>query len=90
MGVIGGPGLTRTRVFLSAIDEQVGEKGKKAVYYVYFIPKSSYNSLRSLHAVAHICTRIVQAVYPIGIGMKQGKAAQNPARGRDKTYQHFL
>ncbi len=42
---------TRTRDFFSAIDEQVGEKGKKAVYYVYFVPKSPYNSLRSLQAV---------------------------------------
>jgi hypothetical protein len=28
----------------SAIDEQVGEKGKKVVYYVYFVPKSPYCS----------------------------------------------
>jgi len=38
--------------FFSAIDEQVGEKGKKVVYYVYFVPKSPYKSLRFLHAVS--------------------------------------
>jgi hypothetical protein len=32
----------RTRGLFSAIDEQVKEKGKKAVYYVYFVPKSLY------------------------------------------------
>src|SRR4030066_1436891 len=37
-----GPGGIRTRVFFSAIEEQVGEKGKKAVYYVYYVPKSPY------------------------------------------------
>jgi len=41
----------RTRDFFSAIEEQIGEKGEKAVYYVYFVPKSPYNSLRSLYAV---------------------------------------
>jgi len=35
----------------STIDTQVGEKWKNAVYYVYFVPKSPYNSLRSLPAV---------------------------------------
>jgi len=33
------------------MDKMVGEKGKKAVYYVYFVPKSPYNSMLSLHAV---------------------------------------
>ena len=33
---------TRARDFCSAIDEQIGEKGGKAVYYVYFVPKSPY------------------------------------------------
>jgi hypothetical protein len=41
----------RTRGLFSAIDKKVEEKGKKAVYYVYFVPKSPYNSLRSLLAV---------------------------------------
>jgi hypothetical protein len=39
---VSGPGEIRTRDFFSAIDEQVGEKGGKAVYYVYFVPKSPY------------------------------------------------
>jgi hypothetical protein len=81
------PGRIRTCDFFSAIDEQVGEKGEKAVYYVYFVPKSPYNSLRSLHAVSAYlypnCSRIVHAVYPICIGMKQGKATPSPAlRGK--------
>ena len=38
-GYSSGPGGTRTRGFFSAIDEQVGEKGKKVVYYIYFDPK---------------------------------------------------
>jgi hypothetical protein len=29
-----GPGGIRTRDFFSAIEEQVGEEGKKAVYYI--------------------------------------------------------
>jgi len=33
------------------IDEQVGEKGKKVVYYVYYVPKSPNNLLRSLPVV---------------------------------------
>src|SRR4030042_4471996 len=77
-----GPEGIRTLDLFSAIDEQVGEKGEKAVYYVYFVPKSPYNSLRSLHAVtAYLypnCSRIVHAVYPICIGMKQGKAIRCP------------
>jgi hypothetical protein len=37
-----GPEGIRTLDLFSAIDEQVGEKGKKAVYYVYYVPKSPY------------------------------------------------
>ena len=85
-----GPGGTRTSVFFSAIDEQVGEKCKKVVYYVYFVPKSPYNSLRSLQAVtAYLfsnCSRIVRAVYPICIGMKQGKVIRSPIRRGKGTY----
>jgi hypothetical protein len=33
---------TQARVFFSAIDEQIGEKGEKVVYYVYFVPISPY------------------------------------------------
>jgi hypothetical protein len=33
------------------MDKNAGEKGKKVVYYVYYRPKSPYNSLRSLQAV---------------------------------------
>jgi hypothetical protein len=36
----GRPGGIRTLDLFSAIDEQVGEKGEKAVYYVYYVPKS--------------------------------------------------
>jgi hypothetical protein len=42
VGEFSGPGGIRTRDFFSAIDEQLGEKCKKAVYYVYFVPKSPY------------------------------------------------
>ena len=42
MGSYSGPGETRTRVFFSAIEEQVGEKGGNAVHYVYYVPKSPY------------------------------------------------
>jgi len=34
-----GPGGIRTRGLISAIEDQVGEKGEKAVHYVYFVPK---------------------------------------------------
>jgi hypothetical protein len=37
-----GPGGIRTLGLFSAIEEQVGEKGEKAVYYVYYVPKSPY------------------------------------------------
>jgi hypothetical protein len=37
-----GPEGIRTRDFFCAIDKQVGEKRKKAVYYVYFVRKSPY------------------------------------------------
>jgi hypothetical protein len=37
-----GPGGIRTRDFFSAIDKQVGEKGGKVVYCVYFVSKSPY------------------------------------------------
>jgi len=67
-----GPGGIRTRGFFSAIEEQVGEKEKIAVHYVYYVPKSPYNSLRSLPAVlAYLfpnCSR----------SMKQGKATLSP------------
>jgi hypothetical protein len=33
------------------MDKIVGEKGEKTVHYGYYVPKSPYNSLRSLHAV---------------------------------------
>jgi hypothetical protein len=61
-----GPGGIRTRVFFSAIDEQVGEKEKKAVYYVYYVPKSPY------------CASIsVPELFPICIDMKQGRRSAN-------------
>jgi hypothetical protein len=37
-----GPGGIRTRGLFSAIEEQVGEKRKKAVHYVYYVTKSPY------------------------------------------------
>jgi len=53
---------------------QIGEKGKKAVHYVYYVPKSPYNSLCSLRAVlAYLfpnCSR----------SMKQGKAIRKPVQ----------
>ena len=69
-----GPGGIRTRGLFSAIDEQAGEKGKKAVHYVYYVPKSPYNSLRSLLAV-------IAYLYPnCSHSMKQGKATCNPVQ----------
>jgi hypothetical protein len=69
-GYSSGSGGIRTRDFFSAIDEQVGEKGNKTVYYVYCVPKPPYNLLRSLPAVtAYLfpnCSR----------SMTQGKATQ--------------
>src|SRR4030066_1274251 len=59
-----GPGGIRTRVFFSAIDEQVGENGKKAVYYVYYVPKSPYCASISVPKLFPNCSR----------SMKQGKA----------------
>jgi len=47
----------RTRDFFSAIDKQVGEKGEKAVYYVYFVPKSPYCSSISVPELYMQCTR---------------------------------
>ena len=38
----GRPDGIRTIDLFSAMDKMVGEKGKKAVYYVYFVPKSPY------------------------------------------------
>jgi hypothetical protein len=55
---------TQTCNLFSAIDEQVREKWKKVVYYVYFVPKSPYNSLRSLHAVSAYLSRIVPELFP--------------------------
>jgi hypothetical protein len=40
VGESSGPGGIRALALFSAIDEQVGEKGEKAVYYVYYVPKS--------------------------------------------------
>jgi len=74
---VSGPGGIRTLGLFSAINEG-GEKGGNAVHYVYYVPKSAYNSLRSLLAVsaylypnyAPICTR----------NMKQGKATRKPVQ----------
>ena len=49
---------------MGAIEEQVGEKGKKAVHYVYDVPKSPYNSLRSLPAVLAYLFPIVPELFP--------------------------
>jgi hypothetical protein len=72
-----GPGGIRTRGFFSAIDEQVGEKGKKAVYYVYYVPKSPYCYSISVPELFPNCA-------PICIGMKQGKAARSPVHEGEK------
>ncbi len=58
-GLSGGPGGIRTRDFFSAIDEQVGEKRGKAVYYVYFVPKSPYCDRISVPELFPNCTRSV-------------------------------
>ena len=54
-----GPGGIRTRGLFSAIEEQVGEKGKKAVYYVYYVPKSPYCASISVPKLFPNCTRSV-------------------------------
>jgi hypothetical protein len=71
VGESSGPGGTRTRVYFSAIDTQVGEKGEKTVHYVYFVPKSPYCSNISVPKLFPKCA-------PICIGMKQGKATSSP------------
>ena len=64
---------TRTRDLFSAIDKQVGEKGKKVVYYVYFVPKSPYCSSISAPKLFPNSSR----------NMKQGKTTRSPVlRGR--------
>jgi hypothetical protein len=64
---------TRTRDFFSAMDEQVGEKGEKAVYYVYFVPKSPYCASISVPKLFPNCSR----------SMKQGKVIRSPVlRGK--------
>ena len=65
-----GPGGIRTRGLFSAIEEQVGEKGKKAVYYVYYVPKSPYCDSISVPKLFPNCTR----------SMKQGKAIRKPVQ----------
>ena len=69
-----GPGGIRTRGLFSAIDEQVGEKGEKAVYYVYYVPKSPYCASISVPELFPNCTRSVPC------GMKQGKAIRKPVQ----------
>jgi hypothetical protein len=59
LGFIGGPGGIRTRDFFSEIDEQVGENGEKAVYYVYYVPKSPYCISISVPKLFPNCTRSV-------------------------------
>ena len=56
-----GPGGIRTRGLFSAIDEQIGEKGKKAVYYVYYLPKSPYCVSISVPELYPNCTRRYEA-----------------------------
>jgi hypothetical protein len=78
-GYKGGPGGTRTRVFFSAIDEQVGEKGGKAVYYVYYVPKSPYCSSISVPKLFPNCTRSVPDMHRY----KARKAIRKPVhRGK--------
>lgn len=47
---------TRVLDLFSAIDEHVEEKGKKVVYYVYFVPKSPYCSSISVPKLFPNCT----------------------------------
>ncbi len=49
----------RTLELFIVIDVQIGEKRENTFYYVYFVPKSPYNSLRSLHIASAY-------LYPIG------------------------
>jgi len=63
---------TRTRGLFNAIDEQAGEKDEKAVYDVYFVPKSPYCYSISAPERFPIYSRVY-------IGMKQGEAIRKLA-----------
>src|SRR4030042_4716524 len=66
--------------FFSAIDKQVGEKGKKPS--ITSKMSQNYHTTRCSPCMLfqHICTRIVHAVYPICVVMKQGKAIRSPVQ----------
>jgi hypothetical protein len=74
VGESSGPGGIRTLDFFSAIDIMAGVKGKKAVYYVYFVPKSPYCSSISIPELFPNCA-------PICIGMKQGRRSAALSKG---------
>jgi len=69
-----GPGGIRIRDPFSAVDGQVGEKGEKAVYYVYDVSKSPYCFSQTVPKLYPLCTR----------GMKQGKVTRNPVLRGEK------
>jgi hypothetical protein len=76
------PGGTRTRDLVSAIDEQLGEKGKKPSITSILFQKHHTTRYAPCLLFQHICTRIVHAVYTIFIVIKQGKATRNPVQRR--------
>ena len=61
----------RTRDFFSAIDEQVAEKGEKAVYYVQYVSNSP--SCYSISVPELFPNYSPVNDTPICIGMKQGR-----------------
>jgi len=71
-----GPGGIRTLDLFGAMDKQVGEKGKKAVFTSKMYQNHHTTRCAPCQLFEHICTRIVHAVYPICIGMKQGEQVQ--------------
>jgi hypothetical protein len=54
------------------MDKNAGKNGKKAVIYVYYRPKSTVNSLRSLQAISVYEFPIVTALYPRYVTRKVG------------------
>ena len=65
----------RTRGFLSSIDKQVGEEGKKVIYYVWDVSVFPNCSSISVSELFPNCT----CGYPMCSGMKHGMASPNPA-----------
>jgi hypothetical protein len=70
LGQLGEPGGIRTLDLFRAIDEQVGKKRKKVVYYVYYVTESPYCANISVPELFPGCSR----------SMKRGKATRKPVQ----------